>query len=324
MQREQLKLLPFLFDYITTRDNIIIIQPNMVFWLLGFYREITMKNVCGVTVLYNADNTVIDNIESYIYELDQLFVVDNSEPVDKSLVDNLKALPNCTYISNNGNQGIANALNVGAKLATEAGATWLLTMDQDSKFEPRQFSQLIEYTTKLDDKITGLVSPFHKTKIAIEPKTEIDEVLTTMTSGNLISLYAWKAIGGFDEDYFIDAVDWDYCLRLTSGNFKVLRLNTVHLEHNLGNATQHTSPTGKQITALNYNKIRRYYITRNKLIIIAKYWKSYPGFSKGVFKSLFRDLRHILLYESDKMVKLKYLLIGASHFIIGKKGKLPN
>jgi rhamnosyltransferase len=283
-----------------------------------------MKNVCGVTVLYNADNTVIANIESYVQNLDKLYVVDNSEPVDESLINKLRALPNCTYINNNGNKGIANALNVGAKLATEAGAIWLLTMDQDSKFEPGQFLKLIEYTINLDYKITGLVSPFHKTKISVEPKTEIDEVLTTMTSGNLISLYAWKAIGGFDEDYFIDAVDWDYCLRLTSNNFKVIRLNTVQLNHNLGNATQHTSPTGKQITALNYNKTRRYYITRNKLMIIAKYWKSYPKFTKGVIKSLFRDLRHILLYEDGKMVKFGYLVKGINHFITGKIGKLPN
>ena len=182
--------------------------------------------------------------------------------------------------------------------------------------------KLIEYTIQLDDKITGLVSPFHKTKISIEPKTEVDEVLTTMTSGNLISLYAWKVIGGFDEDYFIDAVDWDYCLRLTGKNFKVLRLNTVHLNHNLGNATQHTSPTGKQITALNYNKIRRYYITRNKLMIIAKYWKEYPNFSKGVIKGLFRDLRHIVFYETQKLTKLRSMFKGIMDFILKRAGKL--
>ena len=283
---------------------------------------ILMKNVCGVTVLYNADNKVIANIESYIHDLDQLYVVDNSEPVDESLIDNLKALPNCTYISNNGNQGIANALNVGAKYATAAGATWLLTMDQDSKFEPGEFLKLIEYTTNRDDKTTGLVSPFHKTKISVEPKTKIDEVLTTMTSGNLISLYAWKVIGGFDEDYFIDAVDWDYCLRLTSNNFKVIRLNTVHLNHNLGNVTKHTAFSRKDVMVLNYNSTRRYYITRNKLMIIAKYRKLYPSFSKGVFKSLFRDLRHILLYESDKFAKFKSVLRGGRDFILNRSGKL--
>lgn len=275
----------------------------------------------GVVVVYNPDIAVIDNIKTYINELNYLYVVDNSEIINHSFIEQIKHLCNLKYINNNGNQGIANALNVGAQKATEEDAVWLLTMDQDSKFEKGQFSKLIDYVKSLDDKTTGLVSPFHKTKISVEPRTEVDEVLTTMTSGNIISLYAWKAINGFDEDYFIDAVDWDYCLRLTSSNFKVLRLNTVHLEHNLGNATQHTSPTGKQITALNYNKIRRYYITRNKLMIIAKYWKSYPKFSRGVVKSLFRDLRHILLYENQKIPKLKSMFKGGFDFISNKKGK---
>jgi rhamnosyltransferase len=280
-----------------------------------------MKNVCGVTVLYNADNTLIANIESYIQDLDQLYVVDNSEIVDESLVEILKGLSNCVYINNHGNKGIANALNIGAKLASEAGAAWLLTMDQDSKFEPRQFLKLIEYTTNRDDKITGLVSPFHKTKISVEPKTETDEVLTTMTSGNLISLYAWKEIGGFDEDYFIDAVDWDYCMRLNSNNFKVIRLNIVHLNHNLGDVTTHTAFSRKDVMVLNYNPTRRYYITRNKLMFIAKYRKLYPGFSKSVFKSLFRDLRHIILYEKKKPQKLSAMVKGVVDFISGKKGK---
>lgn len=280
-----------------------------------------MKNVRGVTVLYNADDTVIANIQSYIQELDHLYAVDNSEPVNPIMIDQLKVFPNCTYINNNGNQGIANALNVGAQNAVEAGAAWLLTMDQDSKFEPGQFLKLIEFTTQLDDKTTGLVSPFHKTKISVEPKTEVDEVLTTMTSGNLISLYAWQVIGGFDEDYFIDAVDWDYCLRLTSSNFKVLRLNTVHLEHNLGNVTKHTAFSRKDVMVLNYNPTRRYYITRNKLMIIAQYRKLYSGFIKGVFKSLFRDLRHIILYEKNKSQKLTAMAKGIVDFINNKKGK---
>lgn len=275
----------------------------------------------GVVVLYHPDNSVIDNIKTYINELGCLYVIDNSEITDGSIIEQLRLLPKVKYINNNGNKGIANALNVGANLATEAGAAWLLTMDQDSRFEPGEFLKLIEYTTNCNDKTTGLVSPFHKTKISVEPQTETDEVLTAMTSGNLISLHAWKAIGGFDEDYFIDAVDWDYCMRLNSNNFKVIRLNTVHLNHNLGNVTRHTAFSRKDVMVLNYNSIRRYYITRNKLMIVARYRKLYPGFSKGVFKSLFRDLRHILLYENGKLKKLGSMAAGITDFITGKKGK---
>jgi len=282
---------------------------------------VQMKKVCGVTVLYNADDTVIANIESYIQELNQLYVVDNSEPINDLLVAALEKFVNCIYINNNGNKGIANALNVGAQFATRAGATWLLTMDQDSRFEQGEFHKLLKYSINCDEKVIGLVSPFHTTKISVEPKNEIDEVLTTMTSGNLINLFAWQAIGGFDEDYFIDAVDWDYCMRLNSNNFKVIRLNTVHLNHNLGDVTTHTAFSRKDVMVLNYNATRRYYITRNKLMFIAKYRKLYPGFSKGVFKSLFRDLRHIILYEKKKPQKLSAMVKGVVDFISSKKGK---
>jgi len=56
-------------------------------------------------------------------------------------------------------------------------------------------------------------------------------------------------------------------------------------------------------------------------MIIAKYRKLYPAFSKGVLKSLFRDLRHILFYEKEKSEKLGAMVKGLMDFISSKKGK---
>jgi rhamnosyltransferase len=276
----------------------------------------------GVVVLYQPDISVVGNIKSYIDGLEHLYIIDNSSETDLSIINGLSAISKCVYIKNQTNKGIANALNQGAKLAIANGADWLLTMDQDSKFEPGDILRLIEFAIQQDDEFIGIVSPFHQTNVSVKPATHDDVVLTTMTSGNLISLFAYRQINGFDERYFIDAVDWDYCLRLNMHNFKVLRLNTVHLSHGLGNATKHQSPAGYQITALNYNEIRRYYITRNKLMFIFKYWRHYPNFCYNVFLSMFRDLRHVLLYEKHKMIKLRFMLKGWLHFITKKTGKL--
>jgi rhamnosyltransferase len=280
------------------------------------------NSIHGVVVLYQPDDAVIDNILSYIDGLATLYVIDNSADPDAVIIERINAMPKCLYISNPENKGIASALNHGAKLAIDNGANWLLTMDQDSRFQAADFNKLLNFTEQQNEQVTGLVSPFHQTGVSVEPVTEVDEVVTIMTSGNLISLFAWQAIGGFDERYFIDAVDWDYCLRLNLYKFKVLRYNRVHLQHGLGNATKHQSITGKQITALNYNKIRRYYITRNKLLIIFKYYRQYPKYCYNVFKSLFRDLRHILLYEDGKQAKLWFMLKGFGHFLSGKTGRL--
>ncbi|MXV17502.1 glycosyltransferase [Hufsiella ginkgonis] len=283
---------------------------------------IQQTKVEGVVVLFHPEGPVVDNIRSYAGELNRLYVVDNSPHPDEAIVASLRDFPNCKYLHNGSNDGIAAALNAAARFALDNRAAWLLTMDQDSRFETGAFIKLLDFTLRQDPVATGLVSPFHHTKISVEPVAEVDEVLTIMTSGNLVSLYAWERTGGYDERYFIDAVDWDYCLRLNTGKFKVLRYNRAHLQHNLGNASPHTSVTGKQVTALNYNKTRRYYITRNKLIIISRYLRRYPKFCYAVFKSLFRDLRHVLFYENMKAGKLQYMLKGLLHYLWGRTGRL--
>jgi len=280
------------------------------------------SNIDGAVVLYNPDISVVDNIKSYIDGLRRVYVIDNSVESNLSVINGVNAIEKCVYIKNQTNLGIAQALNQAAKLAIANGAKWLLTMDQDSKFAPGDILQLTDFAIQQDDKLTGIVSPFHQTNVSVEPVTLVDVVLTTMTSGNIISLFAYQHINGFDERYFIDAVDWDYCLRLNMHGFKVLRLNTVHLAHHLGNATKHQSPLGNQITALNYNEIRRYYITRNKLMLIYNYWRRYPNFCYNIFLSMFRDLRHVLLYEKHKIIKLRFMLKAWLHFIIKKTGKL--
>jgi len=39
-------------------------------------------------------------------------------------------------------------------------------------------------------------------------------VTMLVTSGSMIELATWQALGGFDEGLFIDYIDTDYCLRV--------------------------------------------------------------------------------------------------------------
>lgn len=280
-----------------------------------------MKRIEGVVVLFHPDDLIIDRIKSYIDDLELLYVIDNSIVKNERVADMLRAYPRCCYIDNHTNQGIAGALNCAAKFALNNNTDWLLTMDQDSFFAEGAFKRLINFALAQDDRQVGIISPFHKTSISVTPASIIDEVLTTMTSGNLVSLFAYQQISGFNENYFIDAVDWDYCLRLNLNGFKVLRLNEAILNHNLGNPVIIKSH-GKKIITLNYNKTRRYYITRNKLMIISAYYNHYPKFCYNVFRSLKMDVKYILLYENQKFDKVKYMLKGFIHFCLGRNGRL--
>ncbi|MBU1659126.1 glycosyltransferase [bacterium] len=281
-----------------------------------------MMKVAGAVILYNPQESVLNNIDSYTSGLDVLYVIDNSEFKNEALVEKIQKNLKCRYLDNKTNQGIAQALNRSAKLALQEGCFWLLTMDQDSRFEDDNFAKLLDFTKKQDDKKIGLVSPLHNSAIFIKQEKEVDAVMLTMTSGNFISLYSYEKIGGFDERFFIDAVDWDYCLRLNIEGFKVLRLNSAVLEHGLGNhPKKYKSFFGKERVILNYNPIRRYYITRNKLLMSKLYFKNYPQMSVRWAVSLLADLRNILLYEENKMQKIKSMLLGIKDFFLNRLGK---
>ena len=94
-----------------------------------------MLNICGVVVLYNPDNSILDNIQSYISCIDKLYVIDNSDDINCEIAEAIQNIHKCIYISNNGNHGIAQALNVGVNKAIANRSDWVLTMDQDSRFE---------------------------------------------------------------------------------------------------------------------------------------------------------------------------------------------
>lgn len=279
----------------------------------------------GVVVLYNPDESILKNIESYVNEINKLYIVDNSENKNKDLINKIEKISNkCIYIDNNGNKGIAYALNIGAKMAINNRADFLLTMDQDSCFLGKNLQILLNYILNINDyKNIGIVSPAHSTHLKNSKiYTDEEKVMTIMTSGNLINLDAFKVIGGFKDYYFIDAVDWEYCLNLNVNNYKIIKFNKSILEHNLGDSSTHKSFFNKYIEVYNHNKIRKYYIIRNKLLISKEYFKYYPKLSLLYIKSIFVDFKNVIFYEKNKIEKIKYMLKGIYHFFCNKFGKI--
>jgi len=272
----------------------------------------------GVVVLYHPDNTIFDNIDSYINGLSTLYVIDNSEIKNEKLIEKLKVkYPTIKYIDNGGNQGIAHALNIGAKLAIENGADWLLTMDQDSKFENNDLQKMIQWVEENKTIDIGIVSPMHE----VDEKKKYKFYKTiTMTSGNLLNLDIYKYIGGFREDFFIDCVDTEFCLRLKKYNLAIKRIEDVVLTHQLGNKEEINS-FGISFSVTNHNYMRRYYITRNRFRI----WNEYENIDKPYiqFEKIvtIKEIIKIILAESDKFLKLKYSIRGYLDYRNSKYGK---
>lgn len=88
-------------------------------------------------------------------------------------------------------------------------------------------------------------------------------------SANIINLDVWKELGGFDESLFIDQVDNDFSIRLTTAGFKIIRFNNIFFYHQIGEK-KYSIMTKRQPY---YDSFRLYYVFRNHLIMLFRYPK---------------------------------------------------
>lgn len=270
--------------------------------------------ICGVTVLYNPTEEVFENINSYLNGLNKLYLVDNSEKENEKLKNKfINFSSKIEYIKMTENEGIAKALNVAKNKAIEENYNWFLTMDQDSKFENNDFIKMFELVKKYFKKDIAIFSPFHKTVGSNCENKEIIEKDTVMTSGNLLNLKIAQEIGDFEEKFFIDEVDHDYCYRIRKENYKIIVLNKIILKHNLGNMKKY-----RFFSVTNHNYIRRYYITRNRCYMI----KKYRDLKVKYIKSLIIDFFKILFFENNKNLKIKMIYLGVKDFRNDITGKI--
>ena len=274
--------------------------------------------LAGVVVLYNPSSDNIEFINTYIDEVDKLYVIDNSD-------DNIKRLNNTDkieYVKLNKNMGIAHALNVGAKKAVKDKFKYLLTLDQDSKITKKNIKDMKSFISKTKLKKIGLVSPYQDIDSGDKlPEEEYTDIIEIMTSGNIIYLNAYQEIGGFKDWLFIDAVDLEYCLNLHKHGYKVLRLNKVIMKHNLGNYSIHKF-LGNDYRCSNHNAVRRYYMVRNNLYVRDMYHDMFPEYTDWLIGVQKGQAKRVLMFEKNKLKKLRYMYKGYKDYKKGIKGKI--
>jgi len=284
----------------------------------------TGLHIAAVVVAYHPDASLPGNIASYVNAVDKLYVVDNSERKDSELRRQLQH-PKIDYIDNHGNQGIAHALNVGARLAIADGSNWLLTMDQDSCMTNAVLQQLIAFAgSSATLAQTAIISPRHLGKggvlVGVPDESEAtSEGLYAMTTGNLLNLAAWQALGPFQDDLQIDMVDVEYYCRAIAGGYKVITLNHVLMPHSFGNL-EYRSICGREIFVYQHDHVRKYYQVRNGLQVYFRYRRAVPDSGK-----IIRFVFSVIVstgFERDRLRKIYYMAKGFFHFLINKTGKL--
>jgi len=284
------------------------------------------KNLCGVVVIYNPDESITANISTYIDQLSHLYVMDNSEQVDNDLITKICAVSDkISYHAFGENKGIATALNEGCKLGVNHGYGWILTMDQDSYFDSAEF---FESVVDIDYEATAIVAASYNDlhfKPAPSSFAGLLQIGFVITSGNVLNLSAWLALGGFMDKLFIDEVDNEFCIRAGLNGYKILTTEKIFLKHHLGeDVVVNHFITGKKRKVSKHSPLRVYYVLRNNLYIWRKFAFSAPVFVVNRVRNMLTQVFKIFVYFPDKGKYLKVMLKAIKHAFTGRYGKFTD
>lgn len=294
-----------------------------------------LTGICAVVVSYHPDARLLENAMSLLPQVDELLVVDNGSGASaNSILDALAAQPQVQIVRHGSNRGIAAALNFGARYALEKGYPWLATFDQDS-FAPDGFidSLLQAYGECSYRQRVAIVSPrfrekdsrpeFVRSYVRRREHPTYSRVDVTMTSGNLVRTEIFRSVGWFDEPFFIDYVDHEFCMRVRKHGWFVIEASEAILDHSCGAATAR-KVAGRTVRSTNHSATRRYYISRNRTVLFKRYLKDEPRWVlDDMFNCLLREPLRILLFERDRRAKMRATIKGVRDGVLNRLGPAP-
>ncbi len=277
------------------------------------------ETICAVIVSFYPDSGLFARIERVTGQVDRAVIVDNGSSAScacglRMLAERLRV----HMILNARNEGIARALNQGIGWAQEQGYSWALTLDQDTVVGENVVKTLCGVYEDFPDKErlavigSNFTDPVRRRPFLVDdPNDDCSwrEVAAAITSGSLTSLPAYRAVGPFREELFIDCVDFEYCLRARSRGLRIIMAPKALIEHSIGRMTLHKLPW-KMSGTTNHPPIRRYYMTRNHLLLAREYLRREPIWTLSALYSHFKTTIQMCLFEEDLLRKAKYIALG--------------
>lgn len=289
--------------------------------------------ICAVVVTFFPTAAVAENICALQKQVDGLVIVDNgSDSSSREIIRNFGEHSKIKVIYNDDNCGVAAALNIGVKYAKNNGYEWIATFDQDSTVTDGMIRTMVQnYDTHPEQEKIGIVAPSYREKatgrLFICPIKAGDDQgiassfqLAVMTSGNLVNAKMFDVVGYYNEELFIDLVDFDFCFRCAIAGYKILGCRNAVLDHQLGRQTRHII-MGRETTTTNHDAVRRYYGARNRVYVYKKYILRHPRWIASNAWVFFKDTIKVVLLEADRKKKLTHVAHGILDGVVGKVGR---
>ena len=284
---------------------------------------------CVIIVTYEPELNNLKRLTQCVQEAGFVPVlVDNSEkhPVEKKAVSSKSQI-----LSMEGNVGIAAAQNAGISYARKLGAEMIGFFDQDSTADEKLLTELemalkklgkcvvaplaLEKDTLLEYPVQRLNKFGYPKDVFVKGEKKPQQVDLVISSGMMTTASVFEKVGDYDEDFFIDFVDVEWCLRCKKAGIPVFVIPDAVLLHKIGNE----NVTVGDMNIVVHSAVRTYYKVRNSFLLLYK--KAGLIFTiRQILPAVLHNFLQIFSVK-DKGMYLKYYILGILHGICGVRGK---
>lgn len=273
--------------------------------------------ITAVVTAYHPDDRLSAVIDAALVTCTNVIVVDNT-PTEEPYVEPAEAKVRVLRSGRNG--GLAGALNAAIR-ALPAETEAVLVLDQDSVLPAGMVSALAAHLT---DPTIGVIAP---TPVDAADGTTYDRFSptggglvdrdTVITSGMIVRRAVLEAAGPFRDEFFVDWVDNDFCLRLRRNGVRIVQDMTTVLPHSIGDRREHRF-LGRTVRVLRYSAWRHYWIARNGLVMIRENLRSDPGWCLQAFLYIGRQALTTAVFEPSRAKNVKAILRGVRDGLLNR------
>lgn len=272
---------------------------------LGGYK---MMETWSIVVTYNPDIAILSKgLNAVREQVSKLFVIDNNslnQSDIRCLTEQLES-NSVIFQANDDNKGLSAVYNEIFQKAKTMGVEWVLILDQDTVIPLTMLNTFLEYIYEDD---VAIICPqiADRNAVSLMKEQKNEEIDYCINSGSFVRVEAWERINGYDENLFIDLVDYDFCKRIRQEGYKIKCISKEIISHSIGEKQIHTI-LGLKVVIYNHSAIRKYNQIRNCFYLDQKY---YGHITIRPIKRMLICLIKVWIWENDKKNKTIAILRG--------------
>ena len=270
------------------------------------------SEVVALVTAFHPDSRLEDVVRSALGQCARVVVIDNTPTGQPGAASVLEARELVHVEASGRNLGLAGALNRGVAIAGDCDG--LLLLDQDSVLPSDLVERLGRHLAARPDAGIATPAPWDASAaLYLDPRAarraEVADVPVAITSGMLVRRRALDDIGPFREDFFVDCIDQDYCLRARRAGWRVVQDRSVRLAHSLGE-TRWRGIGPLRLRSTQHPTWRLYWAGRNTVVLAREYWRREPRWVATTLAFLGYSALTVALFEPPRAMRIRALLHG--------------